>query len=583
MFNKRLFGLGAPERVYLVGNVLCQWVAMLLNAVLMFRLGWLFERMWTGAATSGDLWQTLAVFAVVIVVRVATTRLGAVCSFRASTGVKNRLRHNLYEKLLALGPGYTEQVSTAEAVQVASEGVDQLETYFGAYLPQLFYCVLAPVTLFVLLAPVSLATAVVLLVCVPLIPLSIMAVQKFAKRLLGKYWGIYASLGDCFLENVQGLTTLKIYGADARYHKRMNEEAERFRVITMKVLTMQLNSIIVMDTVAYGGAALGTILAVAGLQNGSVSLAGAFAIVLLAAEFFLPMRALGGYFHVAMNGIAASEKMFRILDLPVPADGTEDLPKGPITVEAAHLNFAYDPARPILKDVALQALPGGICALVGESGCGKSTIAGLLAGRLRGYTGSIRLNGVELREIRSAQLRRRVTLVSDKGYLFRGTVEDNLRMGKPDATEQELADALRQVLLYDFFAAQQGLKTPISERGANLSGGQCQRLNLARALLRGSDLYLFDEVTSNIDAESENAIMDVIRRLSERCTVVLISHRLANVTDARGICMMARGEITEQGTHDALLAQNGGYCALYTQQRALEQYSSQHKKEEAMV
>ena len=581
MFNKRLFRLSGQTRNFIWENVLCQWISLLANAARMFRLAWFIQKMAEKKAAFSDLWPTLALLAAVVALRAFLRQKIAAASFYASSGIKKKLRTMIYEKLLELGPAYTETLSTAEAVQVATEGVDQLETYFGGYLPQLFYSLLAPVTLFFLLAPVSLPAAAALLLCVPLIPISIAAVQKIAKRLLGKYWSAYASLGDKFLENIQGMTSLKIYQADGAFHEEMNRQAESFRKITMKVLTMQLNSIILMDLVAYGGSALGAVLAVSGLAAGHLGLAGALVILLLSAEFFLPLRALGSFFHVAMNGVAASEKIFRILDMPVPAGGTEALPASALSVEFEDVNFSYGTDRPVLQGITWQARPGQLVSLVGESGCGKSTAAGLLVGNLRGYDGSIRIGGMERSFVRAADLRCRGSLVTHNGYLFTGTVAENLRMARPQATDEEMLKALKEVCLDDFLAAQQGLDTAVAERGSNLSGGQRQRLNLARALLRDSDLYVFDEVTSNIDVESETLIMELIHRLAGRKTVILISHRLANVVSSDTIYLLENGRITEQGSHDELLKLNGGYAALFREQQALESYGrteAEHEK-----
>ena len=356
---------------------------------------------------------------------------------------------------MCLGASYSEQVKTSEVVQVAVEGVDQLETYFGAYLPQFFYAMLAPLTLFVVLCFVSVPAAVVLLVCVPLIPVAIAAVQTWAKKLLSKYWGQYTALGDTFLENLQGLTTLKIYQADAFKNDEMNVEAEKFRKITMKVLTMQLNSITIMDLIAYGGAALGVIMAATQLRAGKIDLAGALLIVLLAADFFIPMRQLGSFFHIAMNGMAASDKIFRLLDLPEPAHGGVSCPAGDIVCRG--LRFSYEPEREILHGVDLTIPQGKFVSLVGESGCGKSTISALLMGRNKGYTGSVAIGGAELRNIEKASLMRRITYVSHQSYLFKGTVRDNLLMGKPGAGDDELWSALTQVNLADFLRGEAGL------------------------------------------------------------------------------------------------------------------------------
>lgn len=484
---------------------------------------------------------------------------------------KKTLREAIYTKLLKLGAAYKEQIKTSEIVQVAVEGVDQLETYFGAYLPQFFYAMLAPLTLFLVLLRVNIPSAVVLFVCVPLIPAAIAAVQTWAKKLLSKYWGQYTALGDTFLENLQGLTTLKIYQADAFKNKEMNEESEKFRKITMKVLTMQLNSITIMDIIAYGGAALGVFFSVTQYQKGGVDLAGALLVILLSADFFIPMRQLGSFFHIAMNGMAASEKIFRFLELPEAPKKAAKFPRN-AEIVCENLRFSYEAGREILKGMDLRIPRGRFVAIAGESGCGKSTVASILMGRNRGYKGTIRIGDIELSDIAESSLMQNITYISHNSYLFKGTIRENLLMGNPNATEDEMWAVLEQTNLAAFLRNEEGLDTKLAEKASNLSGGQCQRLALARALLHDSPVYIFDEATSNIDVESENDIMEQILLLAKKKSVLLISHRLANITKADMIYAMEQGEVKECGTHEELLRKNGLYQKMWTTQQRLELY-----------
>ena len=574
MINKRLIGTVSESRKYIVGNVACQWVSLAANITMMASITRLLARLFEREATAHEIAVTLAVALAAVVVRYVCTTLASRMSYLSSRAVKRTLRGLIYKKLLRLGTSYREQANTSEVVQVAVEGVDQLETYFGAYLPQFFYAMLAPLTLFAVLSTVSVLSAAVLLVCVPLIPVAIVAVQRWAKKLLGKYWGQYTALGDTFLENLQGLTTLKIYQADEFKQQEMNEQAESFRKITMKVLTMQLNSITIMDLIAYGGAALGVILAATQFASGKIGLDGCLLIILLSADFFIPMRLLGSYFHIAMNGMAASDKIFRLLDLPEPEPKTGRVPAG-CTIECRNLRFSYEPEREILHGVDMSFPRGSFTAVVGESGCGKSTVSAILMGRNKNYSGSVTVGGTELSEIDEGSLMRAVTYVGHRSYLFKGSVRANLLMGKPDASDAELWQVLERVNLADFLRGEDGLDTQLAERAANLSGGQCQRLALARALLHDSEVYIFDEATSNIDVESENDIMREIHALAGVKTVILISHRLANVVSADNIYVMEGGNVAESGTHGQLLAGRGVYARLWTAQSELENYAKE--------
>ena len=572
MIKKRLIGLLKDSKKYIVQNVLWQWLGLLAQITAILAVGQFLDTAIFGSVTSREILTTGMVCAISIIIRMVSDKKASKASFLASADVKRVLREKIYEKLVRLGASYKEQISTSEVVQLSVEGVEQLETYFGRYLPQFFYSLLAPITLFAVLSFISWKASLVLLICVPLIPLSIVAVQKFAKRLLKKYWGSYTELGDSFLENLQGLTTLKIYQSDERKAKEMDEEAEKFRRITMKVLTMQLNSISVMDLVAYGGAAIGMVVVVREYIDGSLGFAGAFAILLLAAEFFIPLRLLGSFFHIARNGMAASDKIFRLLDMPEREMGTEELSGEELDINFENISFSYEKERPILKDVSFHIPKGQFVSLVGESGCGKSTIASLILGRNRQYQGKILLGGMDLKNIKEKSLMEQITLVRHNSYLFKGTVEENLLMGNPNATQEQMIEVLKKVNLWEFLNGQEGLCTKLAEKGSNFSGGQCQRLCIARALLHNTEIYIFDEAASNIDVESEEIIMDLIRQLAETKTVLLISHRLANVKKSHCIYVLSEGKIVEKGTHRELMEQSGVYKEMYRTQKNLENY-----------
>ena len=586
MINKRLIGTVSESKKYIAGNVVLQWVSLIANIVMMISITNLLSKLFTRTADMNDITVTLAIAGVAVIVRFVCTTMASRMSYLSSKAVKRTLREMIYKKLLRLGTSYNEKVKTSEVVQVAVEGVDQLETYFGAYLPQFFYAMLAPLTLFVVLSFVNFFSAIILLICVPMIPVAIVAVQRWAKKLLSKYWGQYTALGDTFLENLQGLTTLKIYQADDFKHKEMNEESEKFRKITMKVLTMQLNSITIMDLIAYGGAALGVIMAVSQYGAGNVTLAGCLLIILLSADFFIPMRLLGSFFHIAMNGMAASDKIFRVLDIPETEQGSEVVPED-CTIQCENVKFSYEEDREILHGVNMTFPVGSFTAIVGESGCGKSTVSAILMGRNKGYTGNVTVGGKELKSISEVSLMEKLTYISHQSYLFKGTVRDNLLMGIDgvatkayveqdgelmDTVDDMLWAVLDRVNLSAFLKNEQGLDTVLNEKASNLSGGQCQRLALARALLHDSPVYIFDEATSNIDVESENDIMKEIYALAKEKTVILISHRLANVVGADCIYVMEQGNVVESGTHVELLDKKGTYAKLWSAQQSLENY-----------
>lgn len=576
MIKTKLIKLLADSKKYIAYNIFWQWAALISQIIIVYIIANIIAKL-PAPLNYMDVVKLLAALAV----RFVSDRLASMASYRASVDVKRVLREKIFDKLLRLGSSYNEQIATSQVVQLATEGVEQLETYFGKYIPQLFYSLLAPVTLFAVLAFVSVKAAAVLLICVPLIPVSIVAVQKFAKKLLNKYWGIYTELGDSFLENLQGLTTLKIYKADEMKAVQMDEEAQRFRNVTMKVLTMQLNSTSVMDIMAYGGAATGMVVAVSEYYTGNIDAAGAVMIVFLAAEFFLPLRLLGSFFHIAMNGMAASDRIFELLDMHEDDNSETAVINGAdegIEIDISNLSFSYDGERNVLGNISFELKNGSFVSLVGESGCGKSTIAGILMKRVTGWKGSVTVNGQDIRNISDIDIMKNITLVSHDSYLFKGTVRDNLMMGSPMASDDMMTAALKRVNLADFVESEGGLDMQLNERASNLSGGQKQRLAMARALLKDSGVYIFDEATSNIDIESEEMIMSVIRELAKTKSVLLISHRLANVVNSDDIYMLKDGVIVESGTHDELTANKKAYADMYENQMKLEKY-----KEEAVL
>lgn len=559
MINKKILFSVKESLPYIRRNVIDQWIGLVCNVISTACLCLLIvERKLN--------FKLVGVIGLMLILRYFVNQRAIKNSYQSSQLVKEKMRTRLYIKLTEIGSAYSNQWSTAEIVQLASEGVEQLEIYFANYIPQFFYAMIAPLTLFVILLFMDVRVAFALLICVPLIPVSIVFVQKFAKKLLNKYWGQYTNLTDHFLENLQGLTTLKIYEADQRYHEKMNIESEKFRKITMRVLTMQLNSIIVMDFIAYGGSALGIVFALMALKAGNITLFQALFILLISSEFFIPMRQLGSYFHVAMNGMAAADKMFHILEAPTRKK--QNIQADTMHFQARNLSFAYEKENEVLHQLSF-SFDSGLIAFVGESGSGKSTIADLLMSQYDTYTGSLQINNREIKEIDVFSF---LTFIRPESYLFAGSVRENLQIAKKDASDQEMKEALKKAGVFDFIESQKGLDTVVLENGKNFSGGQKQRLCLARALLKDSQVYILDEATSNIDRVSEDDIMNRMYALSKEKLVICISHRLANIQKAQCIYCLEKGKIVEFGTHEQLLQNQSVYANLWHTQCELESY-----------
>lgn len=574
MFNKRLLSICDSSKKWIGLTVLMNWISIICNIALILFIGNIIDKLINGNLNLNMMSTSIFIIAM-LGIRFTANFLSTKFSLYSSSEVKKTLRSTIYEKLLSLGVNYTNTISTSSTVQIAVDGVEQLEIYFGRFMPQLFYSIVAPLTLFAVMSFISFKTAILLLICVPLIPITIMVVMKIAKKLLSKYWGVYTDLGDSFLENLQGLTTLKIFDIDEDKNKEMNDNAEHFRKITMKVLSMQLNSIIVMDIIAFGGSALGILIAIFEFRAGVLSAGDVLIIILLSAEFFIPMRLLGSFFHVAMNGISASERMFKLLDTEVEEIKALDEEKinklTNINIELKNVDFSYDKERKVLENINIEMKNNKMIALVGESGCGKSTITNLLLKQVKVDNGEILLNGVNLNEIPFDVLTKKVGFINHSAYVFNGSIEDNIRMGKNNATNEEIYDALKKANLYEFvMSLPEQLKTNVGEGGSLLSGGQKQRLALARTIITDPEIYIFDEATSNIDVESEEKVWESIYKLAKNKTVIVISHRLANVTNADIIYVLDKGHIAESGKHKELMMIKNKYYELVTHQQNLE-------------
>ena len=592
MINKRLINLCKESKKYIALTILVNWISVLCNIVTIILIGQFINKIYVGqrlningnnilnAMMEFNVWGKISLLAAIVIIaillsiRYSCNILYAKFSNAASANARVTLRELIYKKLLKLGTGYTSVESTSAVVQVSVEGIEQLEIYFGKYLSQFFYALLVPVTLFIFMSFISFKAALIFILCVPLIPISIIAIMKIAKRILKDYWKSYSDLGGTFLENLQGLTTLKVFNIDEERHEKMNIEAEKFRKITMKVLSMQLNSITIMDLVAFGGAAAGTIVALIQFKNGQIPVGSLLIIILLSSEFFIPLRLLGSYFHIAMNGMAASDRMFGILDAEEReknVETNEEIKLNDIKVSLRNVDFSYDGEREVLKNINMDITPGGLVAIVGESGSGKSTIASLILNNYKVTNGEISINNVNIENISLDNIYGNIALVSTNSYIFNGTILDNLLMAKKDATEEDINNALKTARLYDFVnGLKDGLLTDVGQAGSALSGGQKQRLALARVILADRPMIVFDEATSNIDIESEESIWEAIYELSKEKTILVISHRLANVTDAKNIYVMNKGKLVENGTHEELMKNESCYYNMVNKQNELE-------------
>lgn len=567
MLDKELLRLLGSNRKYIFYTVAVMMVGLLANLSITAGICTAIYLL-TQQAEPGAYLMPALLAAAGIIVRYAASRVSGNLKDILGRKAKKDLREKTYDKIVRLGVRSTDGMSIAGLTQVAMEGIEQLDLYYSSYIPQFFYAMLAPLVLFMVTVWIDWRVALALICCVPLIPVSIIAVSKYAKKIFAKYWGKYTSMGDSFLDSVQGLRELKIFRADAARHEKMNRNAEEFRKITMKVLVMQLASTTIMDMVAYGGAGLGIAFAVTGAAYRGLPPVYALFLILVAVEFFLPLRAFGSAFHVAMNGVSAGKKILSLLAQPDPVWGDEELSGTELRLD--NVTFSYDGERSVLRNVSMKFPAVGMTAIVGESGCGKSTAVGLLTGALRLGSGTVVAGGKPLESLSREAYYSRVAVVSCNTYVFNTTVRENFRLAKKDVTDDEIMSALEQVNLADFIRENGGLDKAVTEDGANISGGQKQRLALAVNLVADKDIYIFDEATSNIDIESESVIMRNIKVLSGKKSVIVISHRLENVVPSDLIYYMDNGEVRESGTHAALMAQQGGYSALYTAQKALE-------------
>lgn len=567
MIDKELFKLIGGNKKYIFTAVLTQVIGLVANVAVTGSVCYAVYLLTVSAAYSEFVYPLIGAV-LGIAIRYICSRLTGEIKDKLGRQVKKDLRERVYDKIVKLGVRTTDGMSMAGLTQVAVEGVEQLDLYFSSYLPQFFFAMIAPVVLFLICVRIDWRTSLVLIACVPLIPVSIVAVSRYAKKIFAKYWGKYTSMGDKFLDSVQGLKELKIFMADEKQHRKINESAEEFRVITMKVLVMQLASTTIMDLVAYGGAGAGIALAICGTAFWGLNPIAALFLCLVAVEFFLPLRAFGSAFHVAMNGASAGRKIISLLNTPDPEWGEESV--GGKEIKLTDVTFSYDGKRDVLKNVSMTFPEKGMTAIVGESGCGKSTVVNMLVGAFRPQSGEVTVGGKQLEKLSRENWYSHLSAVSYNTYIFNESVRDNFKLAKESVTDDEIYSALEKVNLKEFISENGGLDKVITEDANNISGGQKQRLALAVALVSDKDIYVFDEATSNIDIDSEGIIMKNIKAISENKSVIVISHRLANVVPSDNIYYMEDGEVRERGSHESLMSAKQGYARLYNAQKTLE-------------
>lgn len=572
MIDKSLLRLLGENKKYIYYAVALMVLGLFANVGITASICWAVSLAVQYDMSSGDaavfLWPAVSGL-LGIAVRYITSRLVGDIKDLLGRRAKKELRERVYNKIVKLGVRSTDGMSMAGLTQVSMEGVEQLDLYYSSYIPQFFYAMLAPLMLFGITVWIEWRVAVVLLCCVPLIPISIVAVSKYSKKIFAKYWGKYTSMSDSFLDSVQGLKELKIFKSDEAQHIRMNETSEDFRRITMKVLVMQLASTTIMDLVAYGGAALGVTMAILSVLYRGLAPISALFLILVAVDFFLPLRAFGSAFHIAMNGASAGKKILSLLEQPDPVWGEDIVEDTRISLN--NVTFSYDGKRDVLKNVTMEFPKTGMTAIVGESGCGKSTVVNMLFGALRPNKGNVTVGGKAMEALSREAYYSHLSVVSYNTYIFNETVRENFMLANRNVTDEDIYEALERVNLADFVHENGGLDKVITEDASNISGGQKQRLALAVNLVADKGIYVFDEATSNIDIESEAIIMANIKALSATKSVIVISHRLANVVPSDLIYYMEAGEIKEKGTHAELIERDGGYAKLYNMQKSLEE------------
>lgn len=572
MVDKDLIKLLGPNKKYIYYTVVLMIIALLANIGITASICLAIELAFNYKKYGGEASVFLMPFICALfglVIRFIASYSAGVLRDLLGRKVKKDFRERLYEKILKLGLKATDHMSMSGLTQVSMEGIEQLDLYFSLYIPQFFYSMIAPLILFIVTVFIQWQVALVLLLCVPLIPVSIIAVSKWAKKIFAKYWGKYTSMGDSFLDSVQGLKELKIFRADEIRNLKMNNKSEDFRKITMKVLVMQLASTTIMDLVAYGGAGLGISLTVIAMLKWGLYPIAALFIILVAVDFFLPLRAFGSAFHIAMNGASAGKKILFLLGLKDPVWGEDEVDATDISLE--NLTFSYDGNRDILKNISMKFPDKGMISIVGESGSGKSTIVNMIIGALIPEAGAVKIGGKRIETLSRESYYSHLSVVSYNTYIFNESVRDNFKLAKADVSDEDVYTALEKVNLAKFIKENGGLDKVISEDGTNISGGQKQRLALAVNLVADKDIYVFDEATSNIDIESEAIIMENIRQLSKKLLVIVISHRLENVLASDMIYYLQSGSLTECGNHEDLMANNGDYAKLYRTQKNLEE------------
>ena len=571
MIDKRLYNFSGNIKKYISITTFLSCVKLIANIFFYFIFAFLLVSLINKDFSFSYSHIIISILIIVFVRQFSTIKVAHMLG-NLVVDVKRNLRKLILEKTLKLGLAYSQLFKTQELIHLSVDNIEQLEVYFGGFLTQFYYCIVSSFILFFSIAYFNLKIAFILLGFSLAIPLSLYIILDKVKKIQKKYFAKYMNVGTLFLDSLQGLTILKIYGTDEKREEEIAKMSEEFRIETMRVLKMQLLSIAVINWIIYAGTILAIVTSVKLFLNGSLGLFPMLFIFMLAPEFFIPMRTLTSLFHVAMTGVSAAENIISFVDSPERNNNGNKEFKNKNEIKVSKLNFSYSDGTQSLEGIDMSFKKGNLTAVVGHSGCGKSTLVSVLSGELKSKENEIFVDNVDIQNIKIEDKIKNILKITHDSHIFSGTVRENLTMANENLSDETMIEVLKKVKLWDIFSKNKGLDTSLESQGKNLSGGQAQRVALARALLYDASVYIFDEATSNIDIESEEIILNIIYSLSKEKTVIYISHRLPAIKNADCIYVMDKGKVIENGKHDELYAKKELYYNMYKHQEELETY-----------